>query len=158
MRLVCVELLNDTDIPALVDIARKMQEECEPDIPFDEVETYANCLKCLKDIHRTGMNCWIVRDDLKVVGFAVGVQGRYLMFTKAEIASLTLWYVLPEYRNRSRAAFELLHNFESWAILNGAFRIEVGAARVGVEDATKLNHMFARRGFTSYGELFYRKL
>lgn len=158
MKLTCTELLHDTEILDLLDVSQRMQKECEPDIPFDEVEAYANALKCIDDIHRKTMNIWICRDGEKVVGFAVGVQGRYLMFTKAEIASLTLWYVIPAYRNRSRAAFELLHNFENWARLNGAFRIELGAARVGVEAADRINNMFTRRGFSSYGELFQRTL
>lgn len=156
MKLTCAELLTLDCVEQLVFISKQMRAECEPDVAYDEQLVRARALHLLSDMHRTEMNVWLVRDGDFAVGFAVGIMGDYLMFSKAQIANMTLWYVIPAYRNRSRAAFELLHNYENWATINGAFRIEVGAARKGVEDARKINAMFSRRGFTSYGEIFYR--
>lgn len=150
-----IELLYIEDIPAMIDVGRTMQQECEPTIPFDETEVAANCFACINDLERSQMNCWIIKDGDRIIAFGVGRIGKY-MFSKAKIASMIFWYVLPEYR-KTRASFEILHNFENWATLSGAARIEVGAAKVGVDEANKINRIFKRRGFRQYGELFYRE-
>lgn len=150
------ELLYIEDIPAMIEVGRAMQQECEPDIEFDDVEVAANCFACINDLEREHINCWIIQDGEQIIAFGVGRIGKY-MFSKAKIASMVFWYVRPEYR-KTRASFEILHNFENWATLSGAYRIEVGAARMGVDEANKINGIFKRRGFRPYGELFYREV
>lgn len=148
------ELLYIEDFDEFVALGQLMQQECEPDIPYDEAEVRANLFMCVGDIARETFNAWIVRDGDKMIGFGVGQIAKFL-FSGTTKASLALWYVLPEYR-RTRAAFEILHNFENWAKLMGSIRIEVGVAKCSVEEADRLNKMFSKRGFTRYGELYYR--
>lgn len=150
------ELRFDTDIQAFIDISREMQQECEPIIPFDEVEVAANSIMIINDLDRVNINAWIIKRDDKIIAFSIGRIGRY-MFSQATVASMVFWYVRREYR-KTRAAFELLHTFQNWAALNNAFRIEVGAAKVGVSEAVKINGIFKKRGLRSYGELFYKDL
>lgn len=150
------ELLYIENVPHVVELGRQMQQECEPDLSFSELETTANLLAVLNDVSRSECNIWIVWQDTEIVGFGVGYISKFL-FSEMTKASLALWYVIPKYR-KTRAAFEIMHNFENWAKINGSTRIEVGASRVGVDDVDTLNRMFARRGFSRYGELFYREL
>lgn len=148
------ELLYLDDIDRFLELGQQMQAECEPDLPYDDMEARSNVWACLQDTSRSELNVWIVRHEGEIVGFGVGRIGKYL-FSTAKIGSLLLWYVLPQHR-KSRAAFEILHNFENWCKLQDVTRIEVGAAKVGVEDADNLNRMFTKRGFRRYGELFFR--
>lgn len=151
-----VELLYIDDINEFLRLAHMMQQECEPDIEFSELEAQANVWSCLQDTLRSAMNCWIVRHEGKIIGFGVANCQKFL-YSEQLIASLTLWYVQPEYRH-TRAAFEILHNFENWSRLIGAKRLSVGAAKVSVEEANNINRMFIKRKFSRYGELFYRDL
>lgn len=150
------ELLYIDEIDEFITVGKRMQEECEPDLPFSELEARSNAMTCLNDLKRESLNCWVVRHQGKIVGFSAGRCGKYL-FSESTIATMIFWYVLPEYR-KTRAAFELLHNFENWARLNGAVRIEVGAAKTDTIEANNINKMFAKRNFTKYGELYYRNL
>ena len=92
-----------------------------------------------------------------MIGFSVGQIGKFL-FSNVTIASLQLWYVMPEYRTRTRAAFELLHTFENWAKLSGVYRIEVGGAKISAEEAENANRIFAKRGYTLYGKLLFKDM
>ena len=148
------ELLYIEDFDAVVALGQLMQLECEPSIPYNELEVRANLFMCVNDLQREAINMWIVKDNDRIVGFGVGQISKFL-FSHATKASLTLWFVLPEYR-KTRAAFEILHNFENWARLQSVIRTEVGVAKCNVDEAKHLNQMFTKRGFTRYGELFYR--
>lgn len=158
MTIKATELLHFSDFDDFVELVRAMQRECESEVEFDELELRANMMHYLNDFSRENVNCWVVWDDLKMIGFAVGRISSFMFFSQQKLASFAVWYVKPEYRKLSRAAFELFHNFENWAKLQGAFRIEAGACRTDESEAKDMNKMFARRGFTSYGELFYRNL
>lgn len=150
------ELLYIEDFDQFVELGRAMHEECEPEIPFDELETRSNLFMCVNDLTRADFNAWIVRRDGMIIGFGVARITKYL-FSAAPIASMNLWYVKPEFRH-TRAAFELLHNFEQWAKLQGAARIEVGVTKCDIAEADKLNRMFKKRNFTRFGELFYQSI
>lgn len=150
------ELLHIEDFDQFVELGRAMHEECEPEIPFDELETRSNLFLCVGDITRADFNAWIVRLNDEIIGFGVGRITKYL-FSPAPIASMMLWYVKPQYR-RTRAAFELLHNFEQWAKLQGVARMEVGVTKCDIDEADRLNGMFKKRNFTRFGELFYRSI
>ena len=152
------ELLYVEDFAPFVALGRSMVAEVAPDEPYDEEEIMSNLFMVVNDIQRGSVNVWISKAKDELVGLAVGMIGKTL-YSKAPIATLVLWYVKPEYRT-TLAAFELLHNFEHWARLHGAYRIEVGASRldprVQVDGADKINEIFKRRGFTRAGEVFYR--
>lgn len=152
------ELLYTEDFLSVVQLGREMHDEVAPDEPFDDLEVTANLFMVVGDTQRSSINVWIVKSDDMVVGFGVGVLAKPL-YTKVPNASLVLWYIKPDYR-KTLAAFEILHNFEHWARLNGVYRIEVGAHRldpkINSEEADKINKMFKRRGFKRAGEVFYR--
>lgn len=152
------ELLYVEDFPRLVELGRDMIKQVAPNEPFDDHEITANMFMCVNDIHRDGLNIWISKVGEDIVGVGVGILAKPL-YSKVPNASLVLWYVKPEYR-KTLAAFEILHNFEHWARLHGAYRMEVGASRldpsVQADEADKVNQIFKRRGFTRAGEVFYR--
>lgn len=148
------ELLYFEDIDPLVQLAHTMHVECDPTLPVDVKESTLYALSVINDIERKERNVWIVRRNDQMIAFGLGRIGQY-PFNKLTVASLMYLYVLPEHR-KSSAAFEILHTFENWAKLQGAFRIEVGAVRTDVEVADKINRMFTKRGFVRYGDMFYK--
>lgn len=150
------ELLHLDEIDAFVDLGHVHQQECEPDLGFDEIVARANVWSVMSDMSRAKMNMWVVRKDDIIVGYAIGTIHQY-MFSTAKLASLVIWYVLPQHR-KTPAAFKLLVNFENWAKLQGVRRIEIGAARESGGNTTEVNRMFTKRGFRQYGELFFRDL
>lgn len=156
MRPKVTELLYVEDFPAFVALGRDMVAETAPDEPYDEEEVTANLFMVVNDISRGSVNVWIAKVGDDMVGMAVAQIGKPL-YSKAPIATLTLWYVKEAYRT-TLAAFELLHNYEHWAKLQGAYRIEVGALRLdpkkSVEEADKINKIFSRRGYARAGEVF----
>ncbi len=133
-----------------------MHQECEPSIPYDELVVRSNLFAVIGDLERSTMNGWIVKDGEKGVAFGIAVASPFL-FSASLRASLSLWYVLPEYR-KGRAAFEIFHHFENWSKLTGCVRIEVGASKYAVGSASEINKMFVRRGFTHIGEVFCREV
>lgn len=149
------ELLYHDEFDDFIELSRIMLAESEPDLAYSEVTVRANLLHCVNDIQREWVNVWIVRDGKTAIGFAVGHVSQFLMSEQRK-ACLLYWFVHPKYR-RTRAAFELLHNFENWATLSGAVRIEVGAAKCVADDANALNRMFEKRKFKQYGALYYRE-
>ena len=150
------ELLYIDDFTSLAALMKQMRDECEPDIEFHEEILIARMFNCVNDLHREDFNCWVIRYEDRLIAFGVGRMHDF-MFSPQKVASLLYWYVAPEYRRKSWAAFHILHTFENWAKLNKAVRIEVGAAKA-IGDANKINQMFAKRGFKHYGELFYRDI
>lgn len=150
-----VELLYVEDFQPLIQVMKEMRDECEPTIEFHDRMLLDRMFNCVNDITRPDFNCWIVKQNDAIVAFGVGSM-RDFMFSPQRIASLLYWYVVPSAR-KTWSAFHILHTFEQWAKINGAIRIEVGAAK-SIGDAAKINKMFARRGFTQYGELFFRDI
>ena len=140
-----------------VELARSMQEECEPDIPFDAAEAVTNMFICIGDKSRQFLNAWLCFNNKKLIGMAVGSATPFYFSTKMT-AILNYWYVLPEYR-KSRAPTELLRAFEKWARELGVVRIYVGAERINdVAFADKVNEMIEKRGFTRFGHQYYKRI
>lgn len=148
------ELLYEDDFPQFVEMARAMQAECEPDVPFDQRELLVHMYRCIYDIHRTNLNAWIVFRGKTQVGMAVATAAPYF-FNPAPMSLLHYWYVLPDHR-RTRAGIELLRAFEKWSHAIGAMRMHFGADRVDVKEADLINRMISKRGFVRYGEQFYK--
>lgn len=140
-----------------VELARHMQEECEPEVPFDVEELLTNMFRCIGDEERQHLNSWICIRNQRIIGLAVGSAVPFY-FSKKMTAILNYWYVLPEYRG-TRSAMELLRAFEKWARSIGATRIYVGAERINdVAFADRVNEMIEKRGFTRFGHQFYKGL
>ena len=150
------ELLYLNDVDRFIELGHIHQQECEPDLGFSEVVARANVWMTFEDMSRASLNMWVARKDGEIIGYAIGRIDRFV-FSDAKLATLHMWYVLPDHR-KTRAAFELLAAFENWAKLQGAARIEIGAARSMGGDTTEVNRMFTKRNFKRYGELFYREL
>lgn len=140
-----------------VELARYMQEECEPDVPFEPETALTNMFICTGDTNRQELNAWMCFNNKKLIGMAVGSAAPYY-FSKKMTAILNYWYVLPEFR-KTRAPAELLRAFERWAREIGVTRIYVGAERINdVEFADRVNEMIEKRGFTRFGHQFYKRI
>jgi hypothetical protein len=149
------EILHPQCANELADLSETFHAECDPGLTFERDEIIRECALTLVDLKRDRRNAWVVRDEGFPVGFAVGEMFKYL-FSSELFSSLIHWYVIPSYR-KTRAPFELLHNYENWSKINGATRSIVGAGHVG-STLRNVNDMFRRRGLKTYGELFYKDI
>lgn len=147
------EFDNDTDVGAFLAVARKMQRECEPDIPFNDREVINNLSYCMFS-ERKFMNVFVAYRNAEIIGIAVASASPYY-FSPLIGTTLHYWYVLPKYRG-TRAAPELLRAFEKWSRFVSGYRMHLGADRVDGADADIINLMISKRGFTRYGEQFYK--
>lgn len=148
------ELLYVDDFPQFVDMAHAMQQECEPDIPFEPETLLVHMFRCVNDCERKELNAWIVLRNAEQIGMAVATASQYF-FNPAPMSLLHYWFVKPEYR-RTRAGIELLRAFERWSHALGVWRMHFGADRIDVKEADDINRMIAKRGFVRYGEQFYK--
>ena len=151
-----VHQLQRDDFDAFLQLGHIMHQECEPHVTFSDEVLLAYMFKCINAPTRNEINGFVVYRNNKMIGMAIGTAGNGL-YTPDVMASLHYWYVLPEYR-RTRAAAELLRTFERWAHSIGAARMHLGAERMDTREADAVNHMISKRGFTKYGEQFYKEL
>jgi GNAT superfamily N-acetyltransferase len=149
--------LDEEDFPQFVALSHVMQEECEPNIPFDEHELLVNMFRCINDKSRTGFNIWVCYRGKQLIGMALASAIPFY-FSRVLGVVLHYWYVLPKYRG-TRAASELLRSAEKWARNLGAVRLYAGAERINdVEMADRVNKMIEKRGFTRFGHQYYKAL
>lgn len=148
------ELLYVDDFPQFVDMAKSMQQECEPDIPFVPETLLVHMFRCVNDCERKQTNAWIVLRNNEQIGMGVATVSQYF-FNPAPMSMLHYWYVKPEYRN-TRAGIEILRAFEKWSRGLGVLRMHFGADRVDVKEADAINRMIEKRGFVRYGAQFYK--
>jgi len=152
-----IEQLETTFFEDFIALAKVMQEECEPDLLFDEQTLVEWMFNGTADAERKWMNAWLAYDDEdKLIGMAVASTGGY-PFSKSTWSLMHYWYVLPEYR-QTFAALELLQAFEAWSRKLGCIRMHFGADRVDVDKARDINGGIEKLGFTKYGEQFYKRL
>lgn len=143
------------DVEGFAELCIEMHKECEPDVTLDLNTLYKNLVHYANDIERKHVNMWVVSRGADFIGGGVGFISPFMFSTETK-ATLLYWFVKPEYR-KTRAAFEVLHNFENWAALQFVSRIELGVAKIDTLGADDLNKMFRKRGFQKFGEVYYRE-
>ena len=152
------ELLYVEDFPAFVAIGREMHDIFAPYEDFDEQEILRNLYIVVNDISRSLYNVWISKDGDKMIGFGCAAATS-VFYSKKLSTCLVHWYVTEKYRT-TFAGFQILHMFEQWSRLQGAFKMEVGALKVGpdnsMDDVNKINRMLNKRGFIRSGEVLHR--
>jgi hypothetical protein len=80
------------------------------------------CFNCVLDKQREQVNCWVVYDDADIpVGYFAGTI-HTSFYSDRLYAVQEMWFVLPRVRG-TRAAIELLVQFERWANNHGVERI-----------------------------------
>jgi len=151
-----IRQLELDDFAAFLELGHIMHAECEPNVTFSDQLLLQRMFECIADDRRMALNAWIAWRNKTAIGMAVSsaTNGWY---TPELHASMHYWYVLPKYR-KTRAAAELMRAYEKWSRRIGAFRMHIGAERFTPETAEVVNGMIAKRGFTKYGEQFYKEL
>ena len=132
------------DITARVAMSRRVYEELDDGLPYDEElvrRAFERKLKrkdqCLLQAELGG----------RVIGGLIGVIAPHY-HSPALGASLEGYYVLPEHRG-SLAAIKLLHGFRRWAQQQGAVRMYAGVTS-GI-DVARTDRLLRRLGFTVMG-------
>lgn len=88
----------------------------------------------------------------------IGIIAGYInpaLFSSQVVASEVLWWVDPDHRGKTKAAFELLGAFEHWAKLVGASFVQMQSLTNKYE--MKLENFFIRKGYKPQ-EISYVKL
>ena len=151
-----IEQLEEKHFAGFIELAKTMQEECEPDLEFDERTLIEWMFQGTADPERKWMNAWLAYDDDKLIGMSVASTGGY-PFSKATWSLVHYWYVLPDYRN-SLVALELLRAAEAWSRKLGCTRMQFGADRTDATKSAEINEALSKLGFTEYGKQFYKEL
>lgn len=146
--------LQESDFDNVVDLVRVIQQECEPDIPVVPAEVYANMIRCVNQPVRDYGNVWCVYRNKTLIGIGAAYISTYFYSTK-KMSSLNHWCVLPEYRH-TRAAAGILRAFEKWSRANGVYRMHIGADRIPIDEADKINAAISRLGYKHHGDQFYK--
>ncbi len=132
------------DLAARVEMARRVYEERDDGLPYDEDMVRGALERRLKRPD----GCLLQADlDGRVIGGVVGSIGPHY-HSPALAALLESFYVLPEHRG-SIAFVKLLHAFRRWARTNGAVRMYV-CVTSGVEIA-RTDRLLKRLGFQPTG-------
>ena len=132
------------DLAARVAMARRVYEERDDGLPYDEDMVRGALERRLKRPD----GCLLQADlDGRVIGGVVGSIGPHY-HSPALAALLESFYVLPEHRG-SIAFVKLLHAFRRWARTNGAVRMYV-CVTSGVEIA-RTHRLLKRLGFEPTG-------
>ena len=135
---------TEEDIAARLAIARRVYEELDDGLPYDEDMVRRAFERKLK---KPGQCLLQAELDGKAIGGLIGVIAPHY-HSPALGASLESYYVLPEHRG-SLAAVKLLHGFRRWARMQGAVRIYVGVTS-GI-DVARTDRLLKRLGFTFMG-------
>ncbi len=132
------------DLAARVTMARRVYEERDDGLPYDEDMVRRALERRLKRPD----GCLLQAElDGGVIGGVVGSIGPHY-HSPALAALLESFYVLPEHRG-SIAFVKLLHAFRRWARTNGAVRMYV-CVTSGVEIA-RTDRLLKRLGFQPTG-------
>ncbi|MCY4501994.1 MAG: GNAT family N-acetyltransferase [Alphaproteobacteria bacterium] len=132
------------DLAARVAMARRVYEERDDGLPYDEDMIRGALERRLKRPD----GCLLQAElDGRVIGGVVGSIGPHY-HSPALAALLESFYVLPEHRG-SIAFVKLLHAFRRWAATNGAVRMYV-CVTSGVEIA-RTDRLLKRLGFEPTG-------
>ena len=135
---------TEEDLAARVAMARRVYEERDDGLPYDEDMVRRALERRLK---KPG-GCLLQAElDGRVIGGVVGSIGPHY-HSPALGALLESFYVLPEHRG-SIAFVKLLHGFRRWARTNGAVRMYVGVTS-GV-DIARTDRLLKRLGFEPTG-------
>ncbi len=132
------------DLAARVAMARRVYEERDDGLPYDEDMVRGALERRLKRPD----GCLLQADlDGRVIGGVVGSIGPHY-HSPALAALLESFYVLPEHRG-SIAFVKLLHAFRRWARTNGAVRMYV-CVTSGI-DIARTDRLLKRLGFEPTG-------
>lgn len=137
-------VIDHTDIPALVDLAREAHEESRFSyIPFSADKVARIAKLALKDSKRHGI--FIAVRGAVPIGFAYCTLGEYHIGTDVLIATIHNINVSRQVRQRlagGRAALGLLNGVKSWARARGASEILFHVTSGGELERT---HRLAKR-------------
>ena len=104
------------------ELAQHHHEEFGGSREFSREAVGRACFNCVLDKQREQVNCWVVYDDNDIpVGYFAGTIHRSF-YSDRLYAVQEMWYVLSRVRG-TRAAIELLVQFERWANNHGVERI-----------------------------------
>ena len=134
---------TEEDLAARVAMARRVYEERDDGLPYDE-----DMVRCALERRLKAGGCLLQAElDGRVIGGVVGSIGPHY-HSPALGALLESFYVLPEHRG-SIAFVKLLHGFLRWARTNGAVRMYV-CVTSGV-DIARTDRLLKRLGFAPTG-------
>lgn len=152
-----IRQLEEEDFPQYMELCKFMQQECDPEIPFDEQYLLVNMFRGIRDKDRKYINSYLCYRNKQLIGITVAAANPFY-YSPALGVILHNWYVLPKYRY-TRAGFQLLRASERWARRIGACRFYVGAERINdVELADRINMMVEKMGYKRFGHQYYKAL
>lgn len=146
-----MKIATQEDIPAIVEIAKRMHGEGQyKTIPFNP-EMYAAFLDVVLFQNTTGV-CFLITVDDKVVGGIIGQVGNYPFSEELRAVDLG-FYVVPEHRGAS-AAVRLLKMYETWAEGMGVLTERVYIASSNGHHKT--HAFFEKMGYNLTGGLYQK--
>ena len=104
------------------------------------------------DLDRT---CIVAFFKDRPIGMIAGVLTESI-FSEDKVASEMVWWIDPNHRRKSRAAFELLSAFEHWAKLKKASFVQMQCL-VGLSEET-VGHIYQRLGYNSTEIAYIKEL
>ena len=107
--------------------------------------------RCVMDKARKYLNCWVAYDDdNKPVGYLAGTL-RDSFYSDRFYAVQEMWYVVPAARG-TRAAIELLVQFERWSMVRNAERIYVQVEHDADDELVeRIFNLMQRLGYKKQG-------
>ena len=122
-----IKELEKRDIPFLIDLGYKMQQEGN----FKNLDYDRKKMKNLFDmlISNPNFKCFVSENDKECTGMIMGYVSTYI-FSNQKYASDLLLYIDPEKRG-GFSAVRLIKTFEKWAKSKGAKEMRLGST-VGV--------------------------
>ncbi len=132
------------DIAARVAMARRVFEELDDGLPYDEGMVRRTFERNLKKPDRCLLHA---ESSGRMIGGLIGAIAPHY-HSPALGATVLGLYVLPE-RRGSLAAIKLLHGFRRWAGQNGAVRLYAGVTS-GI-DIARTDRLLRRLGFQPKG-------
>lgn len=148
-----IRAAEKSDIPALVELSRAMQEESSR---YKDVSFNANVMKNFLDIRMEDKNCcvFVSEEGGNIVGMIGGMICPYFFSLNEGYSSDLGLYVTPEMRG-GRHAYALISAYESWALEKGIIPQNITLGLSATNDQ-KAHEFFRRLGYVQIGAL-YRK-
>ena len=108
---------------------------------------------------------FVINPDKLVIGYVykgklIGLFGATIFqyFTSDDkVACENMWFVLEEYRLKTRAGYSLLKAFDAWASDNNVKLILAGTG-TGIQLMDKIAKMYHKIGFNTSGYTFTKQL